>query len=56
MDNCLVNCIACGKTIEVTERNLIKCWDGEYITCPHCKRSISVQSYINKERYANKTT
>lgn len=42
------SCFACNRTIEVTEKTLLKCWDGMYLTCPNCKRSISIESYESR--------
>ena len=48
-----IKCLACGKSFEVMDNTVINAWDGKYVTCPICKRSLCMENYLAHGEYSN---
>lgn len=54
VDGMIVKCLSCGEPIEVNKKTMILSWDGAYLTCNKCKKSLSVSSYLRRGEIISK--
>ena len=40
-----VECLECGKPIEINKNTVMLTYDGEFVECPNCKKIFDMQAY-----------